>query len=206
MTSGATESIKNTAVKGYLEAHRRRGGALRITAGDHPATQARQTGRSKTAPRSSGSLLNPDGTADRTALEAALEHHPVMVSMLSVNKTGAVNDIGVLAALRDRLSPETALHIDHVQAWQRLPLNLKASGIELASFSGTGDRRPQGYRPAVRRAMRWLPWLNGGGQGAAQRHRVPDGAAAPLAAAAAIGHQTGQRTTSACERRFFRKR
>lgn len=144
VTSGATESI-NTAIKGYLQAHRHHAGALVITAGDHPATQASADWAEQNGTPVIRLPLNPDGTADLSALAAALEAHPVMVSTLSVNnETGAVNDIGAIAALRDRLSPEAALHVDHVQAWQRLPLHLKTSGIEFASFSGHKIHGPKG--------------------------------------------------------------
>lgn len=209
VTSGATESI-NTAVKGYLEAHRRRGGALVITAGDHPATQASADWAEQNGTAVVRIPLNPDGTADRTALEAALEQHPVMVSMLSVNnETGAVNDIGALAALRDRLSPETALHIDHVQAWQRLPLNLKASGIELASFSGHKVHGPKGIGLLyAKKGVRWLPWLNGGGQQGGRRSGTEyPTAVKALAAAAAIGHQNRAANFDRVRelRRFFLK-
>ena len=85
-----------------------------------------------------------DGVADLAVLKRALTPDVLLVSVIGVNnETGAVNDVETIAELKREFCPEAALHVDYVQGWNRLPLQLDNSGIDL-SFSGHKIHGPKG--------------------------------------------------------------
>ena len=52
------------------------------------------------------------------------------------NEVGAIQPIEAVAALRDRLCPKAAIHVDGVQGFLRVPMNFSRVGIQSYAFSG----------------------------------------------------------------------
>jgi cysteine desulfurase len=165
-TSGATES-NNIAIKGAARfagtAERRR---IVTVATEH-----------KCVLESVGDLaaegfepvflpVRPDGLLDPDTLRAALEVPTLLVSVMAVNnEIGVIQDIPALAAIAKQAG--ALFHCDIAQATGKIPLDLSAWKVDLASISGHKIYGPKGVGALyVRRRprVRLSPLFSGGGQ------------------------------------------
>ena len=163
-TSGATEAT-NLALKGAARAHQKRGNHIITSKLEHKAVldtcaALEREGFEITylAPDSKG-LITP------AIVRAALRPKTVLVSLMYVNnEVGTITDIGAIGAL---VRAHGALfHVDAVQGVSRLPFDVGAQSIDLASISGHKMYAPKGvgvlyvrHRPQV--AL--CPLIHGGG-------------------------------------------
>ena len=87
-----------------------------------------------------------DGRLDVQKLIDAVDKNTVLVACMAVNnETGAVQDIARLAAGVKAKNSRTAVHIDAVQAWLRIPLDLKKlPGVDTLAVSGHKVHAPKG--------------------------------------------------------------
>jgi cysteine desulfurase len=110
--------------------------------------------------------VRPDGRLDPLVLRDALETPTLLVSVMAVNnETGVIQDLPLLAAITKDAG--ALFHSDLAQAVGKIPLDLTAWKIDLASVSGHKIYGPKGVgalfvrrRPRVRLA----PLFSGGGQ------------------------------------------
>ena len=85
----------------------------------------------------------PDGRLDIDRILAQVDRGTILVAcMLVNNETGARNDVERLAAEVKRINSRTAVHVDAVQAWMRIPLHL--DNIDTLSVSGHKIHAPKG--------------------------------------------------------------
>ena len=87
-----------------------------------------------------------DGRLDVQKLIDAVDKNTVLVACMAVNnETGAVQDIARLAAGVKAKNSRTAVHIDAVQAWLRIPLDMKKlPGVDTLAVSGHKVHAPKG--------------------------------------------------------------
>ena len=87
-----------------------------------------------------------DGRLDVQKLIDAVDKNTVLVACMAVNnETGAVQEIARLAAGVKAKNSRTAVHIDAVQAWLRIPLDLKKlPGVDTLAVSGHKVHAPKG--------------------------------------------------------------
>lgn len=176
-TSGGTES-NNTVLRGVMQAARRRGRHMIISAVEHPSVM--QTAE---ALRDEGFELDilpvdADCRVSVETLRGMLRPDTVLVSVMLVNnEVGSIQPIaelaGVIAEHNRKYEKEqnrsvkdrTLLHVDAVQAYGKLPIDVRAMGIDLLSVSGHKLHAPKGtgFMYAAK-DVRWLPLLTGGGQ------------------------------------------
>ncbi len=162
-TSGGTES-NNFAIYGAL-GHARQG------ASSPPRWSIRRSRRCSASLMDEGYdvvklPVNAQGALEPETLDAALTRDTRLVSFMQVNnEVGAVNDIGVLAALVKARCPKAVVHCDGVQAYGRLTPDLSACPVDLYSISGHKFHGPKGVGALyIRKGVRMAPMLVGGGQ------------------------------------------
>ena len=133
-TSGGTES-DNLALLGHMKTRRAPGEVL-ISSVEHPAVSACAEELRRMGHRVAEIPASPDGTVDLEQLEKMMGPGTAMISLMQVNnETGAVEPLEEVAALRNRLCPEAAIHVDGVQGFLRVPIRFRRLGIQSYAFS-----------------------------------------------------------------------
>ena len=134
-TSGGTEA-DNLALLGHLKTVRRPGKVL-ISSVEHPAVSACAEEIRRMGHTVEEIPAGPDGSVDGKSLENMLDSETVLLSVMQVNnETGAAESLKMIAALRDRLAPGAAIHVDGVQGFLRMPLEFNRLGIQSYALSG----------------------------------------------------------------------
>ena len=162
-TSGGTEA-DNLAILSLLSD--RRGGRVLLTAGEHPAVREpceylKGHGFDvREIPYDSTGVVRLD------ALRELLTSDTRLICVMQVNnETGAVMPLREIAALRDQICPQALLHVDGVQGFMRLPLDMRAMGIDSYALSGHKIHGPKGIGALVYgERVRLTPRMLGGGQ------------------------------------------
>jgi len=156
-TSGGTES-DNMALFGVLAP----GDHLITTAIEHHAVLHAAEALADRGIAVSFLPCTAEGVVEVAALEAALQPHTKLVSvMLANNETGVIQPVREMA---ERAHAAGALfHTDAIQAAGKLPLDVKALGCDLLSISGHKMYAAQGTGALfVRRNVRLKPMFFGG--------------------------------------------
>lgn len=133
--------------------------------------------------------VNAGGVLDLTAFTAALDGAAFVSIMTANNETGVIQPLGdVVELARARGLP---VHTDAVQAAGKIPISVKASGVDLLSLAAHKFHGPKGVGALyVRGGLKFEPLLFGGGQESGRRSGTENtagivgmGAAAERAAA-----------------------
>jgi len=163
-TSGATES-NNLAIKGVVHAHT---GPRHVitTAIEHKSVLDTCKSLSAAGCRVTCLPVDSDGRVDPEAVRRAIADDTVLVSVMGANnEVGSIQplaEIGVITAERGVL-----LHTDAAQAAGKIPVDVKALGVDLLSFTAHKMYGPKGVGALyIRRRARiaLAPILEGGGQ------------------------------------------
>lgn len=106
------------------------------------------------------------GRTDLTQLEKLLDNTVVLVSIMHVcNETGALNDLAAISKMVKAKAPRAVFHSDGVQAYGKIPVNLKSLGVDLYSISGHKIHAPKGIGALYCRSGLYLKtFIFGGGQ------------------------------------------
>lgn len=106
------------------------------------------------------------GRVDQNAFEQLVDDSVVLVSIMHVcNETGALNDIKTLCKILKAKSPYALFHCDGVQAYGKIPVNVKTLGIDMYSASGHKIHGPKGIGFLyVKKGIVLRPIIFGGGQ------------------------------------------
>lgn len=106
------------------------------------------------------------GRTDVGELEKLIDNTVVLISVMHVcNETGALNDLSAISKIIKAKAPRAIFHSDGVQAYGKIPVNLKSLGVDLYSISGHKIHAPKGIGALYCRSGLYLrTFVFGGGQ------------------------------------------
>jgi cysteine desulfurase len=164
-TSGGSES-DSLALRGVVDATTERGRHIVTTAVEHHAVldTAEQLGREGVEVTVLG--VDREGAVDPAAVEAAVRDDTVLVSVMHANnEVGTVNDIAEIARRVHERNPRTAVHTDAVQSAAHLGVNVDRLGVDLLTMTAHKLYGPRGAGVLYARAGTPLAaQILGGGQ------------------------------------------
>ena len=144
-TACGSES-NNMAVYGAARPRRAWGSKIVVTGFEHPSVQ-----RPIRALKGEGFtvveiLPGPDGRIDTQKFLQEIDKNTVLAACMAVNnETGAVQDIAALGKGIKARNSRTHFHVDAVQAWLRMPIDLqKWREVDSLSVSGHKVHAPKG--------------------------------------------------------------
>lgn len=161
-TSGGTESI-NTAIISALR--NSRGRHIVITEYEHDATLNIIKKYEREGWRVT--YVKPEnGKIEAESILNAVSQDTALVSVMHVNnETGNIIDINLLGTELKKKNPGTALHIDAVQSYMKLRLDVEKCSADYLSISGHKIHAVKGTGVLyVRDTSRFNPVFLGGGQ------------------------------------------
>lgn len=139
-----------------------------------------------------------DGHLNVDKMLELVDKNTILVAAMQVNnETGTAVDVARLAAGVKARNDRTAVHVDGVQAWMRVPVRL--ANIDSYSVSGHKIHAPKGIGAMyIRKGLKISPFIRGGGQENGLRSGTEaTGQLAALAAAVTAGRATLERDLAA---------
>lgn len=114
--------------------------------------------------------VDAEGRHDLQALDALIGDTAMLCTMAANNETGVISDLSAIAQLLQERGADAYWMVDCVQALGKLKLNLAATRIDYAPFSGHKLYAPKGIGMLyVRAGAPFTPLMMGGGQEAGLR-------------------------------------
>lgn len=165
-TASGTEA-SNIAIFGAARARKNWGSHLVTTGYEHPCVaKPLEALAEKEEFQLTIVPPEPTGAVALAAIVNEVRADTVLVSAMQVNnETGAVLDVAELARLVKAKNPRTAVHIDGVQGFTKLPVRLSETEIDSYGVSGHKIHAPKGIGALyLRKGMNIYPPLLGGGQ------------------------------------------
>jgi len=161
-TSGGTEA-NNIAVFGN-KPQTGHNGRILYSAVEHPSVREACMAMKRHGRRVEEIPVTQEGIVDLECLETMLKEDTVLICVMHVNnETGAIQPINEMIALRDRLAPMAGIHVDGVQGFLRVPLDL--SNIQSYAISAHKIHGPKGIGALItKKASKPRPFTYGGGQ------------------------------------------
>src|SRR5581483_7533508 len=163
-TSGGTES-DNFAIRGAAEALEASGRRhLIASAIEHEAVLNTCKALARRGWRTSLLPVDRTGVVDPDRLRAVIDRETALVSvMLANNEIGTIQPIAELAAIAHEHG--ALMHTDAVQSVGKIPVDVRALGVDLLSLSAHRFNGPKGAGAVwIRRGTRMRPFMTGGKQ------------------------------------------
>ena len=143
-TSGGTES-NNTAIFGAALFREARGKHIITTAVEHPSVAEPFNVLEKRGWEVERLSVDSEGVIDLEELEDKLRSDTVLVSVMHVNnETGAVQPVTEAGEIIRDKSPDCLFHVDDIQGFGKLKLDIRKAGIDLLSVSSHKIHGPKG--------------------------------------------------------------
>lgn len=163
-TASGTEG-NNLAIHGAAMARTAWANHIVVTGYEHPSVQNTVDALCKAGAFSAG-VIAPDaqGHVDLQRLIDAVTPQTALVCAMHVNnEIGSVLDVAALARAVKQKNSRTAVHVDGVQAWGKIPVALNHTDIDTYTISGHKQHAPKGVGALyVRKGYNFAPSLFGG--------------------------------------------
>ena len=167
-TACGSES-NNMSVWGAAKARRHWGSKIVVTGFEHPSVQLPIRALQEEGFTVTEIMPEADGHIDTQKFLREIDKNTVLAACMAVNnETGAVQDIAALGAGIKARNTRTHFHVDAVQAWLRMPIDLqKWKEVDTLAVSGHKVHAPKGVgalfvRDSQRQTLR--PPYRGGHQ------------------------------------------
>ena len=167
-TACGSES-NNMSVWGAAKARRHWGNKIVVTGFEHPSVQLPIRALQEEGFTVTEIMPEADGHIDTQKFLREIDKNTVLAACMAVNnETGAVQDIAALGAGIKARNARTHFHVDAVQAWLRMPIDLqKWKEVDTLAMSGHKVHAPKGVgalfvRDSQRQTLR--PPFRGGHQ------------------------------------------
>ncbi len=169
-TSCGSES-NNTAICGVCRAYQKRGKHLITSAVEHPSVMKVMEDMVELGFELTVLPVDREGKIRIQDLAAALRPDTILVSIMLVNnELGTIMPIAEAAEIIREKAPQALFHVDGVQAFGRIAIDVKKLGVDLFSISGHKFGAPKGVGALyVREGVRVHPLILGGGQEGSRR-------------------------------------
>lgn len=164
-TSGGTES-NNLAIRGYLQANRRKGKHIITSTIEHPSVLEVFKHLENTGYKVDYIEVDKRGIVNPDAIKSKITGDTALISVIYVNnETGAIQPIEKIAEIKNSVNRDTAFHVDAVQAYGKLEVCPNKEGIDLMTLSSHKIHGPKGVGVLyVNKSIKISPILFGGGQ------------------------------------------
>ncbi|MBB6216034.1 cysteine desulfurase [Anaerosolibacter carboniphilus] len=164
-TSGGTES-NNIAILGIIEGNRRKGNRIITSKIEHPSVL--NVFKSLETRGLEVIYLDVDewGKIDINQLQEAITDNTLLISLMHVNnEVGTIQPIEEISKLLQRLKSKPFFHVDAIQSFGKVKLNLGKLNIDMLSISGHKIHGPKGIGAIfVRKGVKVSPIFLGGNQ------------------------------------------
>lgn len=151
--------------------------------------------------------VDAQGRHDLQALDALIGDAAMLCTMAANNETGVVSDLSAIAQLLQERGADAYWMVDCVQALGKLKLNLAATRIDYAPFSGHKLYAPKGIGMLyVRAGAPFTPLMMGGGQEAGLRSGTENMAGIAALGAVLAVLEDGKTFRSHADLAVFRER
>ncbi|MDD3224772.1 MAG: cysteine desulfurase family protein [Clostridium sp.] len=160
-TSGGSES-NNFVLKGFAK----KGTHIITTGMEHPSIMNTCAQLEEEGVKVTYLDMDKNGHVDLNELENAITKDTVIVSIMHVNNEfGVVQDLCKIGEIIKKKSSRAKFHVDAVQSYGKLHIDVKKCNIDLLSASGHKIHGPRGIGFAyIRNGLNPKPLINGGGQ------------------------------------------
>lgn len=164
-TSGGTES-NNTAILGASMAYKRIGNKIITSAIEHPSVKEVFKYLKEQGFEVITIGVDQAGLIDLEALKAAIDERTILVSIMHVNnEIGTIQPIEEIGKLIKSVNKETLFHVDAVQSFCKLPIQVKRAKIDFLSCSAHKFYGPRGIGLLYKnKSVRMQSLVFGGGQ------------------------------------------
>ena len=164
-TSGGTES-NNLAIFGAAHAMKKRGKRLVVSSVEHPSVSRVFEKLEQEGFEVLRLPVDRFGVVAKESLENAIDESTVLVSMMAVNnELGSVEPFQELSKIVIDIHSPALNHVDEVQAFGKIPLNVKKLGVDLMSVSAHKIHGVKGAGALfVKDTVHLAPHAFGGGQ------------------------------------------
>lgn len=162
-TSGGTES-NNLGVLGHLKTLKS-GGTILFSSAEHAAVRNACAEAENLGFTVKRIPLDKRGSLDLEKLESMMDESVRLIAVMQVcNETGVMMPLTRLVSIRDRFAPKAAVHVDGVQGYLRLPVDMQRLGIQSYAVSAHKVHGPKGVGALIVQDKHKIgPLIYGGG-------------------------------------------